>query len=487
MTNAPRQFVVENSVVNPEALNDWEIGSTVIVRQADAVKFAEVPFVADKAFPVMEYMDQVVEKRTGISRASMALDLDALQDQTATAINANQAAAHTKVEEYARNIAEYGGLKRVFSKILKLIVKHQDRSRMVRLRDGWIDVDPRAWNADMDVTINTGLGSGSRERDLTMLAQIAAKQEQIALQMGPINPICGVDRLMDTYRLMTEAAGLKPAERFFPEVTPQAMQQLGQMMQQQQGSDPKAAALQQQGQIEQQKVQMEAQLKQQTLQMQKQLEQQSLAFKQRMEAESAQRTAAMEQMKAQRDAEFQQLQLERQGQVEERQAQADIAVKQTEAQNRADLEQMKFAHEQQRDAQKFEFEKKLEMMKLWCQCKDQMMKRSTDQTGGGTPADLGQADFEDMLQQEGGDIPSVPAVATPLEKALAQMADSQAQIAQMMAACMQQMNEGHAQNSAMHAQNTQLLAGAVMEANKPKRQRVVRDDKNRVVGVETIQ
>ncbi len=480
MNNTPRQFVVENSVVNPESLNDWEIGSTVIVRSPDSVKFAEVPFVADKSFPMLEYMDQVVERRTGISRASMALDLDALQDQTATAVNANQAAAHTKVEEYARNIAEYGGLKRVFSKILKLICKHQDRARTVRLRDGWVDVDPRAWNADMDVQINTGLGSGSRERDLTMLAQIAAKQEQIALQLGPINPVVGVDRLMDTYRLMTEAAGLKPAERFFPEMTAEGMQELGQMMQQQAQSaqqDPKAMA---QAQADQQKMQAMAQIEQQKLAQKAQLDQAQLQFKQQMERETAMRDAQMEQLKSQRDAEVQQLQLERQAQIEERQAQADIAVKQADAQAKAQLEQQKFAYEQQRDAQKFEFDKKLEMMKLWCQCQGKMGGAE-----GGGPPDPSQPDLEDMMRQEGGpDIPSQIAVPSPLEKALEQIATSQAQMAQMMQMCMQQMAEGHHQNAQMMT-NAMMQSAAMTSA--PKRQRVVRDEKNRVVGVETIQ
>ncbi len=466
-TNVPRQTAVEGSVVNPEALNDWEIGSTVWTRQPDAVKTLEVPFTADKAMGVLEYMDMVVEKRTGISRSSMALDLEALSEQTATAVNANQAAAHTKVEEYARNIAEYGGLKRVFSKILKLICKHQDRARTVRLRDGWIDVDPRAWNSNMDVTINTGLGSGSRERDLTMLAQIAMKQEQLAMQLGPINPVCGIDRLMDTYRLMTEAAGLKPAERFFPEMTPAGMKELGDMMQNAGANDPKAQALQAQMQMDAQKMQMQAQI-----------EQQQMQFKQQMEQTKASFDAQLQHAKAQRDAELQQLQLERQAQIEERQAQADIAVKQADSQAKMELARMQAAFEQQQAQMQFEFDKKLELLKLYTQSRNDAAKRSAEQ--GASTSEVGQPDFEDMLNQEGADLPEQPAVPTPLEGALKQIADSQAQIAQMMAMCMEQMAHGH-------SENTKMLAHVVQEATKPKRQKVVRDEKNRVVGVETVQ
>ena len=50
----------------------------------------QVPYIGDKIFPSLEYWDMVIEKRTGVSRSTMALDLDTLQHQTATAVNAQQ-------------------------------------------------------------------------------------------------------------------------------------------------------------------------------------------------------------------------------------------------------------------------------------------------------------------------------------------------------------------------------------------------------------
>lgn len=471
LTNTPRQYMTENGVVNPEVLQDFEIGSLVIERAPNSVRFDTTPFVADKSFPIIEYMDSVVEKRTGISRESMALDPEALQDQTATAVNASQAAAHTKVEEYARNIAEHGGLKRVFSKVLKLIVKHQDRARTIRLRDDWVEVDPRSWNANMDVTINTGLGSGSRERDLAMLAQIAIKQEQIVVQMGPTNPVCGVDRLIDTYRLMTEAAGLKPSERFFPEITPQIMDQLRQQAQNQ-PPDPKV-------QVEQMRAQIDAQARQQELQ----LKQQEAQYKQQLAQSEALQKAQLDQEKARQEAAMQQLQLERQAQIEERQANADIAVKQADAEAKMQLAVMDHQFKTQMAQQQFEFDKKLEMLKLWAQCNADACKRSGEQTGEMNP-DQGMADMEARLTAEGADLPAKPAVATPLETALAKISESQAQCAQMMAQCTQMMAKMGQNMAAGHAQSTQMIAQAL---NKPKRHQVLRDEKNRVIGVETVQ
>jgi hypothetical protein len=472
MTTTPRQVVQENAVVNPEVLNDFEIGSMILTRGDvnAAIRWQETPFFAKEAFPIIEYMDNVVERRTGISKMTVALDPEVLQEQTATAVQAAQAAASTKVEEYARNIADNGGLKRVFSKILKLIVKHQDRARTIRLRDEWIEVDPRAWDAGMDVVVNTGLGSGSRERDLAMLAQIAMKQEQLVLNLGVVNPICGIDKLMDTYRLMTEAAAIKPADRFFPEVSPEIMQQLAQQ-QSQKPPDPKVQAAQIQAQTDMQKMQAEAQFKEREAQLKRQMEQQK-----------AEQDAQLSQIKAQQDAQLQQMQLERQAQIEERQAQADMALKEAdaqfkmqqaqadmalkerEAQFKAQQSQLEAQHKLRLAEMQFEFDKKLELLKLWAQTKTQAAKQKSEDGGSSAP-DMDQLEFEDMLDGEGAELPQGASMASPIEQAIKQVAESQAQLAHMLESLGQHMANGHSENARMMAQ-------AVMEAARPKARKV---------------
>ena len=168
---------------------------------------------------------------------SQGLDQDALQNQTARAVEATQSALATRKEDYAANIAQVG-LKRFFKCLLRLVVKNQDKPRTVRLRkQQWVAVDPRPWNVDMDVEINTGLGTGSRDRDLQTLNGVATKQEQVVLRLGPSNPLLGLDKLFVTYRKMAEAAGLRNAEAYFPEIDPQQLAQFAQSMQQ---PDPKA-------------------------------------------------------------------------------------------------------------------------------------------------------------------------------------------------------------------------------------------------------
>lgn len=225
-----------------------------------AIRELTTPFVGKEAFAMLEYQDMVAERRTGVGANSQGLDQDALQNQTARAVEATQSAQATKKEDYADNIAEVG-MKRFYKCVLKLIVKNQDKPRTVQLRKKeWVTVDPRPWNVDMDVEVNTGLGTGTRDKDLQVLNGIAAKQEQSISVLGPTNEILGIDHLFATYRKMAEAAGIKSPESFFPEVTEEMKAKLAQSMNK---PDPKMMEAQQKIQIEQQKAQADHQLAQQ--------------------------------------------------------------------------------------------------------------------------------------------------------------------------------------------------------------------------------
>jgi hypothetical protein len=280
--NNPMIAVREGSVDNLEPLLKRELGATVRVNgnPNDATAILAVPFIAESSFTALEYFDAVRQGRTGVGRQTMGLDPDALQDQTAEAVRDGRAASETQVEFFARNIAE--GMRRLFRAILKLIIKHQDRPKQIRLRDQWVDMDPRPWNAEMDCSINVGLGAGSKDRDMVMLQAIAGKQENILLQLGPDNPLCSLMEYRNTLAEMVGVGGLRSAEKYFKEVTPEAIQQMAQAMGEKQDPAIQVAqmkaqtdmqALQMKGQIDTQKQQTDAQLKERELQMKAQIEQ----------------------------------------------------------------------------------------------------------------------------------------------------------------------------------------------------------------------
>ena len=64
---------------------------------------------------------------------------------TATAVNAVMTAAQSRVELIARNFAETGVKDLMRQPSTKLLLKYQDRERVVMLRNNWIPVRPDAW------------------------------------------------------------------------------------------------------------------------------------------------------------------------------------------------------------------------------------------------------------------------------------------------------------------------------------------------------
>ncbi len=299
MTNNPMTEVVEGRVINIDVLIDREIGGNVFVTQAGSVRPLEVPFTAQHSFQMLAYWDDVQERRTGVSRSSQVPDMDQLTNQTAAAVHEKQAAGAIRPEFYARNLKEMG-LKRLFRCLLKLIVKNQDRPRTIRIRDEWVEFDPRGWDADYDVSINTGLGSGSRERDLAMLNAIKAEQEKVLLHLGPNNPIVSLVEYRNTLAKMVEVAGMRDPEQFFKEVTPETIRQMMlQAQQAQQQPNPKVLEAQAKAQADQAKMQAEMQMQAAKMQAEFQMRQQEAQAEAQQKAAEAQARAQFEREKAQ--------------------------------------------------------------------------------------------------------------------------------------------------------------------------------------------
>lgn len=230
--NNPMTTAEENSVANPDTLRSPRFGATVFYKKG-AVPPAPlpVPFIGDKALLGLQHFDNVREMRTGVSRSTMALDPEALQNQTATASQNQKDSAYSQIELIARNQAELGW-RRVFRQILKLIVKHQDRPRTIRLRDTWVDMDPRSWNANMDVTINIGLGTGSRDRDMAMLNQILnvqmAMTDRLAQGGFSAQALEMVPKINMTAIKLAESAGIKNPDQFYLDIKPEMLEQMKQ-------------------------------------------------------------------------------------------------------------------------------------------------------------------------------------------------------------------------------------------------------------------
>jgi hypothetical protein len=254
LTNTPRVTAVEGQV-NLDDLLTQAVGGVVRVKNPAAIGQLSIPPVAAQSFPMLQYLDQIQEKRTGVSMASQGLDPNILQNTTATAVAAMQNAAASKVELMARMFAE-GGVRDMFKKILHLLCKYQDKPRVVRLRGKYVSIDPREWDSSYDVTVNVGLGTGNRQEQMAMLAMVLQKQEQLLGQGGIGQALVGIAQYRATLGRFIESAGFKDSTEFFREIPPEAEQAMAQTQGQ---PDPQMMMLQQQMQMQLQAAQAKAQ------------------------------------------------------------------------------------------------------------------------------------------------------------------------------------------------------------------------------------
>jgi len=236
LTNSPRQGYVTGQV-NVDDLMNNEIGGLVRMKSPQALVDITTPFVAGQVLDAIQYMDMTVESKTGVSKASMGLDPDALQNTSATAARLQAQQGSAQIEVMARNLAE-GGMTRLFKLMLKLCVENSNEESMMRMHGEFIPIDPRSWNTGMDVTVNVGIGTGREEQRQVALSQALQMQMQIWSTYGSSNGLVTMTGIRNTLGDMLALNGVKNVDRYFNPMTPETEAQLIQQQQQQAQENP---------------------------------------------------------------------------------------------------------------------------------------------------------------------------------------------------------------------------------------------------------
>lgn len=200
--------------------------------QPGQVNYIQKPFVASQALTVSQSLDERRIQRTGISPASQGLDPNALKGQTTDAASAIVDAAKARPEFFARMFAETC-IKPVMQRIAELARKHIDRPVHFQLRGRVVEVDPSKWATKTEYKPTVGLGFGTRQERMAMLAFVLDQQKQIMATAGPDNPWATPETLRTTLVDIAELMGAYNGERYFPKPDPQAMQAYQQRLAQQ--------------------------------------------------------------------------------------------------------------------------------------------------------------------------------------------------------------------------------------------------------------
>lgn len=284
--NFPR-LLVQEGAVNLDDLLDGGAGGIIRTRQMGSVQQLATQGVGNEVQPLLQYIDQIKEQRTGISKASAGLDASVLQSTTASAVAATVKGAGQKLEYFARTIAEVG-LKDLYNLVLKLVTTHQQQERIVRLRNQFVTIDPRLFKG-FDTVVNVGLGSMDENEKLMKLGQMISKQESILQQLGKENDIVSVEQYTNTLRQYAEVAGFKDTDKYFKD--PAQVEQKPPPPPPPPMPDPNAAAMakvQAEFAIKEKKLELEIALKREEMMAELELRRQELATEAQLRREKIQ-------------------------------------------------------------------------------------------------------------------------------------------------------------------------------------------------------
>jgi hypothetical protein len=166
------------------------------------------PPLPASSFGMVEYMDSMKEKRTGITAYNQGLDANSL-NKTATGVAQIMNASQQRIELVARTFAETG-VKELFKLVHHLVRTTLTKPDIIRLRNKWVEVDPREWKARKDLSISVGLGAGNKDQQLAHLMSIINMQKE-AINAGLTSP----EKIYNALAKLTQNAGFKNPEEFW--------------------------------------------------------------------------------------------------------------------------------------------------------------------------------------------------------------------------------------------------------------------------------
>ena len=276
LSNNPRPVLPESAERSDGTT--WEDLTTTapgaVIRTAGGAATLDtftVPYAGDKALALIQFAETQQEARTGVTRIGQGLGADVLkkQEQTMGGLAIVEQAQNTRIEMIARIFAETG-VKRLYRLILKALVQYQPRERMIRLRNEWVPVDPRGWNADMDLHVSVGLGVGSR----TEQGQAAMSVLQVLNEasQSPYGYIVKPEGAYNALKKFLNAAGFKNTDDFLNEPSEENPPP-------EPAPDPEMLKVQAQVEADKAKMQLEAQKSQADMQLRQQEAAQTLELK----------------------------------------------------------------------------------------------------------------------------------------------------------------------------------------------------------------
>tara|TARA_R100001443_G_scaffold1804_1_gene6302 strand:+ start:3699 stop:5699 length:2001 start_codon:yes stop_codon:yes gene_type:complete len=268
LQNNARTMVVDGQANLDDILTN-RVGGIVRVKSPNAVTPIQAPNFLNEGLAMMQKIDQLKEKRSGVPNQLMGLNPDTINKSHTTAQSVNQMmnSSTQRIELIARSFAD--GVKDIFKNILAVICEYQDQERIVKLRGQFVPMNPREWTDHYDCTVQVGLGTGNQDQRLQVLQQVLNVQEKMISMggMGMVTP----QTIYNTIEAYLQNSGYKDATQFFNNPSQQPPPQP-----QEQKPDPALQVAQQDIELRRQKAMADMDFKNRKLEADNQMKMQKL-------------------------------------------------------------------------------------------------------------------------------------------------------------------------------------------------------------------
>ncbi len=242
-SNNARKVVYEDAIGEHTISDLLDNVTGGIIRAEGApggIQFEVPPNLVQPSLAALQFIDDVRENRTGVTKYNQGLDSDSL-NKTSSGITKILSQSQKKVLLIARIFAETG-MKDLFRRMHRDLRRGPSTKLMIKMGGEFLEVDPTEWRDRDDMTINVGLGTGDVDAQLQRLMMLRQAQSEDA-QYG----LVGVEERAKLNKKLEELMGFKGGGFFkdADQVEPPQEQQ-----------DPTMMMLQAQMQVEEQKHQL---------------------------------------------------------------------------------------------------------------------------------------------------------------------------------------------------------------------------------------
>lgn len=174
-----------------------------------------IPSQSEEILRAIEFIDTMIERRTGVTRYNQGLDGDSL-NKTATGFKGIMQLSQLRMELKARLYAD-GAVKTLCEKVIKLYQMHAREEIEIPVTGGVMRMSPMSWKDKVDCEIQIGRGVGEQQQHIQNLAALL-EQQKAERETG--SPLVDSKKIYNTFEDLGKAVGLDNVGQYFndPEI-----------------------------------------------------------------------------------------------------------------------------------------------------------------------------------------------------------------------------------------------------------------------------